>query len=65
MNPEKFTAKSIEALNGAQKIATSLGCATVDELHLLAALLESDGGVLITSRLCSITTTVFPPSVKR
>jgi ATP-dependent Clp protease ATP-binding subunit ClpB len=46
MNPEKFTQKSIEALNLSDEISAEYGNPTVEPIHLLLALLKSDGGLI-------------------
>ena len=45
MNPERFTAKTQEALNQAQTLATQLGHAELKPSHLLQALLNQEGGI--------------------
>jgi ATP-dependent Clp protease ATP-binding subunit ClpB len=42
---DKLTTKSQEALSGAVKRAAAAGNPSVDGLHLLAALIEQDGGM--------------------
>ena len=44
MSDDKLTRKSQEALNDAVQRATAAGNPNLDGLHLLAALLEQDGG---------------------
>ena len=46
MNPEKFTQKSIEALNLSGEICAEYGNPTVEPVHLLLALLKSEGGLI-------------------
>lgn len=46
MNMESFTQKSQEALAGAQRIAQQHGHTETDGEHLLAALLEQEGGLV-------------------
>ena len=46
MNPEKFTQKSIEALNLSGEISAEYGNPTVEPIHLLLALLKSEGGLI-------------------
>jgi ATP-dependent Clp protease ATP-binding subunit ClpB len=45
MSPEKFTVKLQEAFNAAQSIATRHGQQELKPVHLLAALLEQEGGI--------------------
>ena len=40
MDANRFTQKSLEALQGAQQLAQSCGNAQVEQLHLLSALLS-------------------------
>ncbi len=46
MNIQKFTQKSIEALNSAQSIAIDSESSQITQLHLLLALLADDGGLI-------------------
>ena len=46
MDPERFTTKSSQAINAAQELAVRHGHTEVDTEHLLAALLEQDGGFI-------------------
>ena len=46
MNAQKFTQKSLEAVEAAQTIATEHDNMNLDEEHLLLALLEQDGGLI-------------------
>ncbi len=46
MIPQNFTTKSQEALNIAQHLALSNGQQALEPIHLFAALLEQDGGVV-------------------
>ena len=46
MDTEKLTKKSIEALNAAKTLAGEHGATSVDEIHLLSALLEAEGGLI-------------------
>ncbi len=46
MNPEKFTQKSLEAVNLAGKIAEENSNQIVEPCHILLALLQSDGGLV-------------------
>ena len=43
---EKFTEKSIEAINGAREIAKSRGNPEVLQVHLLSSLIAQDGGIV-------------------
>ena len=45
MNIEKFTQKSVEALQGAQTMAADNGNNSIEEEHLLAALLSKEDGL--------------------
>ncbi len=46
INPEKFTEKSIEALNGAREIARGRGNTEILQVHLLASLVAQEGGIV-------------------
>ena len=46
MNGEKFTQKSIEVINGAQNIAREHSNQTITPEHILAALLDQEGGLI-------------------
>ena len=46
MNPDKFTEKSIEALNGAREIAVQRGNPEIAQIHLLASLVAQNGGIV-------------------
>ena len=46
MNTQNMTAKSIEALNAAQRLARENGNREIDQQHLLAALIGQDGGLI-------------------
>ena len=46
MNFQKFTQKSIEAVNSAQSIATEHGNQEITELHLFCALLKQENGLI-------------------
>ena len=46
MNTQNMTAKSVEAVNAAQRIARENGNREIDQQHLLLALVEQDGGLL-------------------
>ena len=46
MDANRFTQKSLEALQGAQQLAQSCGNAQVEQLHLLSALLSQEGGLI-------------------
>ena len=42
MNISKFTQKSIEAVQNMEKIAATYGNQQIEQIHLLASLLEMD-----------------------
>src|SRR3954469_15242970 len=46
MRPDRFTVKTQEALVAAQRLATTRGNPQVTAHHVLAALLEQDGGIV-------------------
>lgn len=46
MNFQKFTRKSIEAVNSAQSLASEYGNSEITELHMLLALLEQQDGII-------------------
>ena len=46
MNPEKFTQKSMEALEASVRLAENGGCPTVEPIHLLHSLLSSESGLI-------------------
>ncbi len=46
MNFEKFTARSLAALNGARECAVERGNQSIDVLHILLALLRDDAGLI-------------------
>ena len=46
MNIQKFTQKSIEAMNDCVKIATEYGNQEIEEEHLLLALLQQEDGLI-------------------
>ncbi|MBR5111914.1 MAG: AAA family ATPase, partial [Clostridia bacterium] len=46
MNAEKFTKKSIEAIQSAQSIAAEHGNQQIEQVHLLYALMSADGGLV-------------------
>lgn len=46
MNTQNMTAKSVEAVNAAQRIARENGNREIDQQHLLLALVEQDGGLI-------------------
>ena len=46
MNTQNMTAKSVEAVNEAQRIARENGNREIDQQHLLLALVEQDGGLI-------------------
>jgi len=47
MQPDRFTVKSQEALAAAQRLASARGNSQVAPHHLLLALLEQDGGIVV------------------
>ena len=46
MDANRFTQKSMEALQSAQQLAQSYGNAQVEQLHLLCALVSQDNGLI-------------------
>ena len=46
MEMNRFTQKSMEALQRAQRLAQSYGNAQIEQLHLLSALLHQDNGLI-------------------
>ena len=46
MNAQKFTQKSLEALQRAQSIVSEYGNSQMEACHLLLSLLEDDGGLI-------------------
>ena len=46
MNPEKFTQKTIEVLNLSGELAAERGNPTVEPIHVLFALLKTEGGLI-------------------
>ena len=46
INPEKFTEKSIEAINASSEIAKERNNSEVSQVHLLAALVAQDSGIV-------------------
>ena len=46
MDANRFTQKSMEALQSAQQLAQSYGNAQIEQLHLLSALLAQDNGLI-------------------
>ncbi|MCI8539191.1 MAG: ATP-dependent chaperone ClpB [Oscillospiraceae bacterium] len=57
MNPNKFTQKSLEAIQAAQALATEYGNQQIEQSHLMLALLQSEGG-LVPQLLASMGITV-------
>ena len=45
MDTNRFTQKSLEALQAAQQLAQSYGNAQVEQVHLLYALLSQENGL--------------------
>ncbi len=46
MNPQKYTQKSLEAIQSAQELALSHNNQQIEQVHLLAALLQSQNGLI-------------------
>jgi len=46
MQIDKFTIKAQEAISRAQNIASEYGHQNIDDLHLMAALLEQEDGIV-------------------
>lgn len=46
MDPNKFTQKSLEALQSAEHVALTYGHAEIDDVHLLLSLLEQEEGLV-------------------
>ncbi|NLF35301.1 MAG: AAA family ATPase, partial [Clostridiales bacterium] len=46
MNMQKFTQKSLEAVQSAQSLATQFGNQQIEQLHLLGALLRQENGLI-------------------
>lgn len=46
MDTNRFTQKSLEALQAAQQLAQSYGNAQVEQVHLLDALLSQENGLI-------------------
>ena len=46
MDTNRFTQKSLEALQAAQQLAQSYGNAQVEQVHLLYALLSQENGLI-------------------
>ena len=46
MDANRFTQKSLEALQSASQLAQSFGNAQVEQLHLLSALLSQENGLI-------------------
>ena len=46
MNPEKYTKKSLEAIQGAQSLAVAHNNQQIEQAHLLLAMLQQDGGLI-------------------
>ena len=46
MNIQKFTQKSLEAVNGCEKLAMEYGNQEIEQEHLLAALLRQEDGLI-------------------
>ena len=46
MNAQKFTQKSLEAIQTAQNIALEYQTAQIEQIHLLAAMMQQDEGLI-------------------
>ena len=46
MNPEKFTQKSLEAIQEAQSVAIRNQNGSIEQAHLMSALLTQEGGLI-------------------
>ncbi len=46
MNMQKFTQRSLEAIQSAQSLATELGNQQIEQIHLFAALLGQKDGLI-------------------
>ena len=46
MDANRFTQKSLEALQSASQLAQSCGNAQVEQLHLISALLSQENGLI-------------------
>jgi len=46
MNPNQFTQKSLEAIQGAQDVAQEYGNQQIEQVHLLSALLQQENGLI-------------------
>ena len=46
MNAQKYTQKSLEAIQAAQSLATEYGNQQIEQAHLLLALLTAEGGLV-------------------
>ena len=46
MNPNKFTQKSLEAIQNAQNIAVQNGNAQIEQEHIIEALLEQEDSLI-------------------
>ena len=46
INPDNFTEKSIEAINGASEIAKQRRNTEITQTHLLASLVSQDSGIV-------------------
>ena len=47
MNISKFTQKSIEAVQNMEKVAATHGNQQIEQIHLLASLLDIDGSLIV------------------
>jgi ATP-dependent Clp protease ATP-binding subunit ClpB len=46
MNPQKYTQKTLEAIQSAQSIATEYSHQTIEQVHLLLALIQQEDGLI-------------------
>ena len=46
MNIQKFTQKSVEAINNCEKLAYDYGNQEIEQEHLLVALLQQENGLI-------------------
>ena len=47
MNISKFTQKSIEAVQNMEKVAATHGNQQIEQIHLLASLLDIEGSLIV------------------
>ena len=46
MNAQKYTQKSLEAIQASQSIATEYGNQQIEQVHILLALLQAENGLV-------------------